>query len=375
MKKLLLYLLCTCCIAAVLFAGLWPFNFFQKNKVSTTPEHNGGISFDRYGIVYSGQTIGKNIYTDKEITLEFAIQPKEAFSRSVKEIISFYSPDNHSKKISVSQWLNYLIIRREFVIQKGKKLHYREIGVEYSPPKNSTLFVTITSNDTQTVIYINGKEVKRNRTFTLFTDSITPSGTLILGNSIEGTRGWVGNMYYLSVYNKVLTAPEILKQYTLFRTSGTTSAIPHNSQFILYEFDSIENKNIRNKAGSSLVLIVPERLKMIHKKFLTLSSNALKFNRGNILDTFLNLLGFIPLGFILGIGISETNVKSSQGIYVLTLLLCIIVSLAIELLQVFLPSRDSSLLDLFLNTAGGGIGIVILHISSLYEGPRKLTNQ
>jgi VanZ family protein len=45
----------------------------------------------------------------------------------------------------------------------------------------------------------------------------------------------------------------------------------------------------------------------------------------------------------------------------ITVLLGFVFSLAIELLQVYLPTRDSSLLDLICNVVGTLIGVIIFH--------------
>ena len=100
---------------------------------------------------------------------------------------------------------------------------------------------------------------------------------------------------------------------------------------------------------------------------LSLPRNLFKLNRSNILDIFLNILGFIPLGFFLAIGISETRFHSKKQIYLLTILCGFIISLIIEILQTFLPSRDSSMLDFMLNVIGTFIGVFILHIASFFE--------
>jgi VanZ family protein len=50
--------------------------------------------------------------------------------------------------------------------------------------------------------------------------------------------------------------------------------------------------------------------------------------------------------------------RSSKGkAVVVAILIGMVTSMIIEILQVYLPSRDSSLLDVITNTLGSGIGV------------------
>jgi VanZ family protein len=55
----------------------------------------------------------------------------------------------------------------------------------------------------------------------------------------------------------------------------------------------------------------------------------------------------------------------------MTVILCMLLSLTIELLQAWIPTRVSSLMDLILNTLGAGIGIGLWSLAgvrSLFSG-------
>src|SRR5207248_262794 len=70
------------------------------------------------------------------------------------------------------------------------------------------------------------------------------------------------------------------------------------------------------------------------------------------IDTLLNILGFIPLGFFLCAYLEDAKHYSRRNGFVGAIIFGVLTSLAIELLQVFLPSRDSSLLDVVNNVLG-----------------------
>jgi hypothetical protein len=80
------------------------------------------------------------------------------------------------------------------------------------------------------------------------------------------------------------------------------------------------------------------------------------YNRG---DVIINVLGFVPLGF-LAMGLltemRRTGFWQSLG-WVVAFCLC--VSLSIELVQYFLPGRSSSLVDVLTNTLGALVGATL----------------
>ena len=75
-------------------------------------------------------------------------------------------------------------------------------------------------------------------------------------------------------------------------------------------------------------------------------------------DAILNVAAFVPLGWLLAQG-SRDIAASSRGRVLSVGGFCLAVSLTVETLQFFLPSRYSSLIDVLTNTAGAVIGAVV----------------
>jgi glycopeptide antibiotics resistance protein len=97
-----------------------------------------------------------------------------------------------------------------------------------------------------------------------------------------------------------------------------------------------------------------------------------QWNRSFFQDVSVNIVGFIPFGFFCaGLLIKARRFRMS-AIYLMTILFGFAFSLSIELLQVYLPTRDSSLLDLTCNVAGTLIGVIIFHtILSASQVPQR----
>lgn len=73
-------------------------------------------------------------------------------------------------------------------------------------------------------------------------------------------------------------------------------------------------------------------------------------------DVFANTVGYIPLGFLMLLGL---NRQPSTFDKILVVLLCTLVSFTLESIQTFLPSRVPSKMDLATNAIGGAIGVMI----------------
>jgi hypothetical protein len=72
-------------------------------------------------------------------------------------------------------------------------------------------------------------------------------------------------------------------------------------------------------------------------------------------DVFINIGGYIPLGFLMLLGLNRQPRTFDK---ILVVLVCGLVSLALESMQTFLPSRVPSKMDLATNTIGGVLGVL-----------------
>ena len=73
-------------------------------------------------------------------------------------------------------------------------------------------------------------------------------------------------------------------------------------------------------------------------------------------DVILNVLGYIPLGFLFLLGLSREPRTADKFWVVMG---CIGLSLSLEAMQTFLPSRVPSKMDLLTNTMGGLLGVIL----------------
>jgi VanZ family protein len=69
-------------------------------------------------------------------------------------------------------------------------------------------------------------------------------------------------------------------------------------------------------------------------------------------DVVENILGFVPLGYLMMIYILSIDRLQKKHIAILNIIICIGISLLIELSQYYIPGRESSLSDIFFNGLG-----------------------
>lgn len=76
-------------------------------------------------------------------------------------------------------------------------------------------------------------------------------------------------------------------------------------------------------------------------------------------DVAINILGFIPLGYLLmSYFLSNDRIQKKISVVCLTIATCTGISLLIELSQYYIPGRSSSLLDLLFNGLGAFGGVI-----------------
>jgi VanZ family protein len=130
---------------------------------------------------------------------------------------------------------------------------------------------------------------------------------------------------------------------------------------LLYAFEKGDGTRVQDLSGNGVHLMISQKMHVLQKRILSMPTwYNLEFNRSFFTDVLVNLLGFIPLGFVLSAVLGGYKGQLDKDMMVLSVLLCFLLSLGIEITQAWIPSRNSSLHDLVLNTAGGWLGVVMV---------------
>jgi glycopeptide antibiotics resistance protein len=113
-------------------------------------------------------------------------------------------------------------------------------------------------------------------------------------------------------------------------------------------------------------LSMPNRFQMIQKVILEPPWKDFRWKFYYFEDIFMNLIGFIPFGF-LTFTLLKSKPKSQRGASIFVIVLGFLISILIETIQVYLPSRDSQAMDVLANTFGTYLGIILFRFKPFFQ--------
>lgn len=360
----LLKSICLAILLITLTAGLWPFNFFPRNKVTWLPDRDG-VHFYGQGMIMGSdlnQERQKSLFDNRSITLAFRLRPALETS-SAPSILTLYdgkTPDI----LAVRQWRSHMVIwsRTDETAARKRGKPYQEMGFRGALLKDQDVLITVTSGAEGSAFYLNGQPGKTYPRHRLL--AAEPSGKvrLILGNSPTGESYWTGDIAGLAIYDRTLTPDEVFRDYQSW-LQNDSSAIKQEPGLIgLYPFYERNGGMIHNVVNPDETLTIPETFKPVRRKLLVPPWPDFQWNWSFVQDMTVNLLGFIPAGFFFAALLLRATRQKRLTVYVITAILGAGLSLFIELTQAWLPTRDSSLTDMVCNAAGTILGIAIYHV-------------
>jgi VanZ family protein len=341
-NRRLLPLICLALSLGLLVAGLWPFRFLPTNDVHWIGG-GPGLRFDRYGILSGKEPLfGPQGPVDLALpfTIRMEVRPREEPSDSLPRILSAY--DARGRELFfLGQWRSELILR---ILKEERYFHIRsrETGAD-GLHKDVTRSIVVRSDINTLTLFIDEVPAKTSSgvDFSLLSDKQVPAW-MILGNSPTGECPWRGDLRSLSFYTEALSPGDI--------ESRRTHPVIH------YGFSEGIGAICRGSADSRYDLVIPSGFQAPKKGILVPPWRVQKFDRSFWKDVFVNILGFIPYGFAAYAWGHNGGKRKSSTAMCFALLLGAGISLFIELLQVYLPTRDSSFTDVLNNVFGTYIG-------------------
>jgi hypothetical protein len=347
-QRMFLSVLCALVVCAILVAGLWPFHA-PKNKVSWLSDGRG-IRFGDYGSLLSVGAF-KPSKSNDGVSLEIWLEPSTIDQAGT--IISFYPPERHLISFALRQSLDDLALLRKNLGQhrgKATRIYADNVFSNRQP-----VFLTVSSGERGTSIYADGALVRMSKDFRFSNQDLT--GQLVIGDSAVTTDPWSGRLKGLAIYNRELAANQVTQHYQRWLGNGSPGLSVTDGAVALYLFDEGFGDVVHNRVDSATHLIIPERFFVLHKPFLERPWNEYYPGWHYWEDFSVNIAGFIPLGFFLYAYFSR--VRRVERAAAVTIAFGFAVSLTIEILQAFLPTRNSGMTDLITNTFGTLLGVVV----------------
>ncbi len=347
MKPNPLALICIAVLCTILTLGLWPFHS-PRNEVSWLVNHDG-LHFGTYGtVISSGPFQITSPPNDPEASLEIWLKADRIWDSGT--FLAFYRPGNPSQ-FSLHQSLTDLLVQTT-TQNDQHPARTANLYVEVFR-KPQPVFMTITAGVQGACIYIDGVLAEPAPRFPLSARDFT--GRLVLGDSPRQPDSWSGQLFGLAIYHRQLTAAQVLHNYVTWTQTGRPEIAEDERNSALYLFDEHTGDVVRDKARSGVDLYIPERYQVLDKialePFWTEFSMSQSYWRGALK----NIVGFIPLGFCFYAYLATLLPLKRAAL--VTVALGTAVSFTIEILQAFLPTRDSGTTDLITNTLGTWVGV------------------
>jgi hypothetical protein len=349
---MLLRAICVLVLLGILAAGLWPFHN-PRNEVSWL-SNSGGLSFGKYGSIVSAAPFkASSSQADGSCSIEIWLQPRRV--KASGTILAFYWPESRVVPFAMRQSLGDLELVRmggdALPHAKRDKVYVDDLFLNYQQP----VLVTISAGQSGTTFYADGALVKTAANFKFSSQELT--GQFVIGNAPATTDEWSGQMSGLAVYDSELTSDEVSHHYESWTKGKRTALGKSEGAVALYLFNEGKGNVVRNHVEPGTDLLIPERFFLLHEKFLERPWNEFRDDWGYWKDVGINVAGFIPFGFFLCAYFSL--MRTTRRVVLFTIAFGFAVSLTIEVLQAFLPTRDSGMTDIISNTLGTVFGAMV----------------
>lgn len=365
-EKKILVLICFGILSVMIVAAFWPFSFRPANHVAWLDGENG-LRFSGGGIVLSSKEFGLgDSQPTAGVSLELWVEPsQEKYSTA---LLSFSSPDN-PEQFRLRQSLDSLLIVQE-AFASSRHTAARGLWVTHAFQAHKRRFIAIISGAQGTTIYLDGIPAESSSTFRITRKDL--SGQLIVGTSPSAPDTWRGELFGLALFGRELTAAQVSEHYQAW-DKGLPETLKSDQPAALYTFAERFGTVVHNQINSGPDLAIPENYWVPYKPFLKSPWREFYPNQAYFRDVFINIAGFVPLGFFFCKLFSSS--ESSRKAVIATIILGALFSLTIEVLQGFTPMRDSGTTDIITNTLGTALGAMLYRGGTLEILLRRLESR
>jgi VanZ family protein len=342
--------LCVLLSIGLFYAGLRPFGTVA-NEVTWLNGENGLRFGDYATIISSGrlQLASKN--GDSPWSLELLLTP--GLTQDTNTLVTFYAP-GQPWVFSVHQYNSDVGIVMEPASPFSRERN-RNMLVDGVFQQDHSVFLTITSGIHGTNVYANGLLLKTANS--LFPGT-TLAGQMVFGTSATQNDSWSGTLRGLALYRSELDPGQVTHHSASWTGSeGRPELRASDGATALYLFDERSGAVVHNKIQSESDLYIPAMYRLLSQRMLEPVWKEANSSPGYRKDVVINVMGFIPYGLFLCAYFS--GVRNLPYASLAAILLGFCVSLTIEVVQTWLPTRDSSSSDVLANGLGTAIGVAL----------------
>jgi hypothetical protein len=341
---------CVAVLCVILTLGLWPFHA-PKNDVTWLKRSNG-LAFGRYGTVQSTGVL-KTASSGVSGSIEVWVQPDHWTGAT---LLAFYEPES-KRLLALQQSLSDLKLVTRAPLDENQTIQARlYVDDAFSPSlqQKKPTFITVTYSLEGTKVYLDGALAKAAPRFVIPPDAL--AGRLVVGDSPWQPDSFQGQILGLAVYDAELAGAQVFRHYLTWTKNGHPDIAEDERNIALYLFDENEKAGtvIHNRVAAGADLYIPETYTVANKIALEPIWKEFRTSRSYWKNNLINVVGFLPVGFVFYAYFRIA--RPIRRAMLVTVLVGAATSLTIEILQAFLPTRDSGTTDLMTNTLGTYIG-------------------
>ena len=349
-------------LTAMLFAGLYPFNFFTPNHVRWV-QNEPGLYFDGAGIAYTNRA--ESISLKKAVSIELLLKERRGSKNwGPREIFSFYD-GAVSPSFLVGQVDRWIFIYSRFEKNEGQEW-YKLFRNKRPFSRGKAHLITVTFDDSEKAIYLDGQLSNKKNVGLNERAHIEFSDSFLLGNSPDAKNGWWGEVKGLAVYNRILLPAEIMMHSKEVSKKGMSGLAETPGCLALYPFNEGQGNTAKSILGKPHPFSIPPSLSAFGLTMLSLPYKDMRFNGYDKVDFLENILFFFPFGILFAAIIKKKYMAGYFITFLIVVLTGGLLSCLIEILQLFLPSRNAGIIDIFSNMLGSGFGMLVTFILLTY---------
>jgi hypothetical protein len=340
---------CLVILLVFAYAGLSPFHAPQNGAKFL--DTGNGVRFKGEGIVLSNGLFHSNSSQNTDCSVELWL--KSADNGGSSTILDFYQASS----------LRQFVIRQDgnplLQVLRSDKAGPNLIEFEHTFHPDDTRLITVASGAKGTKLYLDETAVQNSQDFA---DGIPLcSGQLSIGAAAISYDYWNGDVFGIAIYNSALTETQVGRDYEAWKAVGRLDLKQSDNLAALYTFNERSGSVVRNEVAGSPDLYIPPTFEVPGHPFLENPWLSSYPSEVNWKDVAINVVGFMPFGFFCFSCLSKMQLKNWSGFA--SILAGALVSLTIEVLQWYLPTRDSSLADVQTNVIGTALGIAVYRLT------------
>jgi VanZ family protein len=339
------------------YAAFYPFRFAPENQVSWL-QSEPGIVFTKRSIGYSERPFSwEEAEAPRAISIEFWVKPENEPYNHLGHILQF-SDGQVTSPLVIAQWKSGLVLRSRLNSKNSRKTFW-EMGVRGALTAGDRHFVTITSGPEEgTTIYVDGAPQNQNWNHTIISEGEVFGGHLLLGCSATGAGPFYGELIGLGIYDRVLSDEDVKRHWSRVQETGLRPLTSDLNLKALYPMDEGGGNTVADLTPSPNALSLPESFSPLRRGLLELPNGQDRTSAWFFNDLVRNVAGFLPFGFFLTLISRKERMIPARSVLILVTLAGFGFSMAIELIQVLLPARHSSVTDVAFNTVGAIFGVL-----------------